>query len=200
MPGPLLKENGPLGNVLKTQSLAKESLHQARIFFGGRHSQGPITFGCPCRNVPSCVLSKRPQTSMACFVVFVGGDSCRQLAAKGSIILLFTIVPLVIGPVYSNSTPWGVYSPAAITALVTIQAHKQSGIHYSWVERMQMQVKCLVQGHSATPRQPRSVLKISQSKVTGHNHRATTPCMRMGYIFWMYRDTCFMHVFKSCDM
>ena len=51
---------------------------------------------------------------------------------------------LFTGPVRSSASlaPWGAYSPAAIMALVTIQAHKQSlsnqvPIH-SWVERMHM--------------------------------------------------------------
>ena len=50
------------------------------------------------------------------------------------------------------------YGPAAITALVTIQTHKQSlssQVSHSWVERVHMQVRCLAQGHSAKPQQPR---------------------------------------------
>ena len=77
--------------------------------------------------------------------------------------------------------------PAAIRALVTIQTHKQSlsnqaPIH-SWMKRVHMQVKCLSQGHSATLRRPRPVPKISQSKVAGRTHRATTTYMYMEYIF-----------------
>ena len=55
-----------------------------------------------------------------CICIFRRG--LRQLAAKGWIIVGFTVVLLVIGPIYSstNSTPSGVYRPAAITALVTI--------------------------------------------------------------------------------
>ena len=66
---------------------------------------------------------------------------------------------------------------------VTIQTHKQSlsnqvPIH-SWVATVHMQVKCLVQGQSATLQQLRPVLKTSQSKVAGHSDRATTPCMHV---------------------
>ena len=102
---------------------------------------------------------------------------------------------LVIGPVRSstNSTLWGAYSPAAIMALVTIHTHKQSlsnqvPIH-SWVEKVHIHMKCLPQGHSAKPRQPRHVPKTFRSKVAGHSHRALTTRMYMKYIVFMYRDT-----------
>ena len=73
-----------------------------------------------------------------------------------------------------------------ITALVTIQTHKESlssqvPIH-SWVERVHIQVKCLAQGHSATLQQLRPIPKISQSSVTGHSHHAMMPCMYIEYI------------------
>ena len=44
-----------------------------------------------------------------------------------------------------------------------------------------MQVKCLAQGYSATPREPRPIPKTSQSKVAAHSHHATRPCMYMEY-------------------
>ena len=84
----------------------------------------------------------------------------------------FIPISLIIGAVHSsiNSTLWKPYNPAAITTPVTIQIHKRSlsnqvPIH-SWVKRVYIKVKCLIQGHSATPRQPRPVPKTFQSIVT----------------------------------
>ena len=86
------------------------------------------------------------------FVICVCRGGLRQLAAKGWIIVAFTIVPLVTGPVHSriNSNPWGAYNPDAITALESIQTHEQSlsgqvPIH-SWVSRVHMQVSVLPKG------------------------------------------------------
>ena len=78
--------------------------------------------------------------------------------------------------------------------LVTIQTHKQSLFNqvpiHSWVKRVHMQVKCLAQGHSVTPWQLRPVPKASQSKVAGHSHHPTMPCMYMEYIYiFGCRDT-----------
>ena len=48
----------------------------------------------------------------------------------------------------------------------------------SWVERVYIQVKCLAQGRTETPRQPRPATEISRSKAAGRSHRAATPaCM-----------------------
>ncbi len=80
------------------------------------------------------------------------------------LLALLTCFSLVIGPVRSdtNSTPRGVYSSAA-TFMQRKKLLKHTSHHcptrypfYSWVERVHTQVKCLAQGHSATPRQPRS--------------------------------------------
>ena len=111
---------------------------------------------------------------------------------------------LIIEPVCSstNSTPWGAYSPAAITTLLTIQTHKQSRSNqvpiYSCVERVYIQMKCLAQGHSAKLRQPRPVPKTLQCKVAGHSHRAMMPCIYMEYIFYMYRETEGGHCQGTC--
>ena len=132
---------------------------------------------------------------MFCFSAFLGGKrrllyyiGCTYIAQHYNISMHFTSISLVTGPVRSsaNSTPWGAYSPAAITALVTIHAHQQSlpnqvPIH-SWVKRVYIQVKCLAQGHSAKQWHPRPVPKTFQSKVAGHSHRALPPCMDMKYI------------------
>ena len=58
---------------------------------------------------------------------------------------------------------------------------------HSWVERVHIQVKCLAQGQSATPRQPKPQPDTSRSKVAGYSHRITTHCMYMEYIV-RYRD------------
>ena len=73
---------------------------------------------------------------------------------------------------YQLNSLGSIYSPAAITVPVTIQTHKQSlpnqvPIH-SCVERVDMQVKCLAQGDSATPHHPRPIPRTSQSKLVGH--------------------------------
>ena len=82
----------------------------------------------------------------------------------------------------------GSICPAAITALVTIQTHKQSLSNqvpvHSWVQRVHIQVKCLAQGHSAKPRQPKPAPKTLQSKVAGHIVTAMTRCMYMEYIYF----------------
>ena len=90
----------------------------------------------------------------------------------------------------------------AITALETIQTHKQSlsnqVLIYSWVERVHIQVKCLVQEHNATPPQPRPVPEISRPKVTGRSHRATTPCIISSMWLFRYRDTEGGHCQEAC--
>ena len=83
-----------------------------------------------------------------------------------------------MGPVRSstNATPWGAYSPCchlgagnySDTRAVTVQPVP----NHSWVKRVHIQVKCLAQGHSVTPRQERPVPKTSRSKLVG---RATGP-------------------------
>ena len=78
----------------------------------------------------------------------------------------------------TNSTSWGAYSSAAITALETIQIHKQSMSNqvpiHSWVERVHLQVKCLAQGHSAALRQLRAPPATSRSKLYSRG-AATVP-------------------------
>ena len=94
-----------------------------------------------------------------------------------------------MGPVHSNanSTPWGTYSPAAITGLENIETHKQSlsnqvPIH-CWVERVHVQVKCLAQGHRATPWQPRP----PRPRDPKWRVEATAP-RRNAYIWRIYSD------------
>ena len=99
-----------------------------------------------------------------------------------------------MGPVHSSnsSTIWETYSPAAITALETIQTHKQSLSTqvptHSWVGRVHIQMKCLAHGHSATPRQPGLAPETSLSRVAGRSHHVTSPSMYMEHAF-RYRDT-----------
>ena len=106
----------------------------------------------------------------------------------------FPICPwLCMGPVVPVPTqlPLEHTALAAITALETMQTHKQPlsnqvPIH-SRVERVHIQVTCLAHGHSATPRQLRPAPKTSRSKVASRSHRATTPGMH-DYGIIMYSD------------
>ena len=115
------------------------------------------------------------------FQLVLGG--LRQLGSHWLNNSCFHTFSLVMGAVRSSttSTPLGAYSPAAITALETIQtqcvrAHvtqslsRQVPIH-PWVESAHTgEVTCpRTQRHTAAS-------ETSRAKVAGRSHRVTTPC------------------------
>ena len=122
----------------------------------------------------------------------------RQLAAKGWIIVAFTIVALVIESVHPVPTPL----PGEYTALLpswrwdllkhmqSLPNHRSERVpgRYPFTPGLK-EWRCrwcicpTSQGHvSTTLQQPRPVPKTCQSKVAGHSHRTVMPCMYMEYI------------------